>query len=245
MFTFFSKPKTPLRLWFSTDIHCHVIPGVDDGSPDVDTSCELIAGIHELGIQRIIATPHVTQATFENTPQTLEKPLADLRGAMSQRGIDLPLSNSAEYRIDGLLDSNIENGTLMPFPGNYLLIENSFIQEPWNIEQVVFDLQVKGFKPILAHPERYLYYHNKTERYKALKNLDLAFQINLLSLAGFHGKAEKRMAIELAEAGMVDFIGTDMHGIRHLNCFREYLCSREARHHMALVAPLIKNDIFN
>ena len=93
----------------------------------------------------------------------------------------------------------------MPYPNNYILVENSFIQEPWNVEQVLFDLKVKGYKPILAHPERYSYYHNRFERYDAIYRSGTMFQVNLLSLAGYYGKAEKKTAEMLVEKNMVNF----------------------------------------
>lgn len=244
MFNIFKKSSEPISLWFSTDTHCHVVPGVDDGSPDADTSSELVAAMYDMGIRHIIATPHVTQATFENNPQTLAGPIQALKDALTRDGVNVRLDHSAEYRIDELLQRHIEQGILMPFPDNYLLIENSFIQEPWNIEQLVFDLQVRGYKPILAHPERYLYYHARGNRYKELHR-NLLFQVNMLSLAGYYGKQEKKMAESLAKAGMVDFLGTDMHGHRHVTCLREYLASSEARYHRDLLAKTIKNNIFD
>lgn len=242
---FFRKKKEPVKLWFTTDIHCHVVPGVDDGSPDAGTSARLVQGLYDLGIRRIIATPHVTQATFENTPQTLASPIAELRKALADNAIDVDIRTTAEYRVDEFFEQQIANGTLMPYPDNYLLIENSFIQEPWNLEQLIFDLQVKGYKLIMAHPERYLYYHTRPQRYQELKQLGIDFQVNLLSLAGYYGKNEKRMAERLVEAGMVDFMGTDTHGFRHLECFGNYLSSREAERHARLLDGKIKNSIFD
>lgn len=244
MFTFFNKSKQPVKLCFSTDIHCHVIPGIDDGSPNVETSVELVSALNEMGIQRIIATPHVTQTTYENTLETIIPPLDNLRNALSGLQLDIQLAHAAEYRIDELFDQHRAKGILMTYPDNYLLIENSFIQEPWNLDQLVFDLQIQGFKPVFAHPERYLYYHNKPSRYKELHDNGLLFQINLLSLAGYYGKAERNMAERLIDAGYVDFIGTDTHGHRHIRAFNEYLKTRTARNDMKRLAPLIKNSIF-
>lgn len=244
MFNFFKKSSEPISVWFSTDVHCHVVPGVDDGSPDADTSSRLVAAMYEMGIRHIVATPHVTQSTFENDASTLAEPVQRLKDVLKRDGVPVRIDQSAEYRIDELLQKHIEQGDLMPFPDNYLLIENSFIQEPWNLEQLVFDLQVRGFKPILAHPERYLYYHARGNRYEELHR-NLLFQINLLSLAGYYGKQEKKMAESLAKAGMVDFVGTDLHGWRHVECLREYLTSSDARHHRDLLASKIRNNIFD
>lgn len=245
MFNFFSRSSEPIKLWFDTDIHCHLIPGVDDGSPDVETSLSLVTGLAELGINRIWASPHVARDTFENTPESLAAAQDELDVAMRAYGLgDIRLSHHAENRVDDLFNENLENGTLLTLPGNYLLIENSFVQEPWDLDRIIFDLQVRGFRPIMAHPERYLYYHEKPKRYEELHR-NIPFQVNVLSLAGYYGKHVRKMAEELVEAGMVDYLGTDCHGSRHIDCLREYLASRDARRHRDMLASRIRNDRFS
>ena len=126
-------------------------------------------------------------------------------------------------------------------PGNFLLIENSFIQEPWDLDRIVFDLKIKGFKPILAHPERYFYYaEGHRDRYVKLHSNGLMFQINLLSLSGYYGKAEKNTAEYLLENGMVDFIGTDLHNHKHADSIDAYLASRDYQRHLRFLFP--RND---
>lgn len=242
MFDFFKKPKEPIKLCFSTDIHCHVVPGVDDGSPDAATSADLIEHMQTWGIGRIIASPHVTQNTFENDHSTIGPAMAALHAELERRGNNIEVSHSAEYRIDELLLKRIEAGDLMPLPNDYLLIENSFMQEPWNLDRLVFDLQVRGFHPILAHPERYSYYYNRKDRYTELHNAGLAFQINVLSLAGAYGKAERKVACHLIDAGLVDFIGTDLHRRSHVEAIEAYLKTKEARNDMSALASVVRND---
>ena len=229
MFNFFKKKQEPLQLCFNTDIHCHILPGIDDGSPDVDTSIELIQRMLSWGINRIIATPHVTQASFENTPETMSNALKSLNEALKNKNIEIDIIHSAEYRIDELFITQLNNGTIVPFPNNYLLVENSFIQEPWNLDQLLFDLKVKGYRPILAHPERYMYYYSKKDRYKTIHSTGTKFQINILSIAGYYGKEEKRIAMELIEKGFVDFIGTDLHNHRHADAIESFLSSKDYR----------------
>jgi tyrosine-protein phosphatase YwqE len=242
MFNFFSRSKQPIDLWFSTDIHCHIIPGVDDGSPDAETSVTIITELAEMGVSRILATPHIACDTFENTPEILDAAQAELDVAMKVHGLtDIQVSHAAENRIDDMLQKNMKDGTLLAYPNNYILIENSFVQEPWDLEPIIFDLQVRGYQPILAHPERYLYYHLKHGRYKELHE-KVMFQVNVLSLAGYYGKEVKKVAEDMISAGMVDFLGTDTHGTRHTECFREYLASRDARRHRDALADTIKND---
>lgn len=242
MFSFFKKKQEPLQLCFNTDIHCHVLPGIDDGSPDISTSIELIQRMRSWGINRIIATPHVTQASFENTPESISNAFNALNKELKKNNIEISITHSAEYRIDELFLSHLNNGTIIPMPNNYLLVENSFIQEPWNLDQLLFDLKVKGYKPILAHPERYMYYYLKKDRYKTIHDTGTKLQINLLSIAGHYGKDEKRIALELIEKGLVDFIGTDLHNHRHADAIEEFLSSKDYRKikdHL----PLLNNSI--
>lgn len=244
MFKIFkSKPKEPAQLCFRTDIHCHVVPGVDDGSPDATTSADLIERMQRWGIERIFASPHVTQYTFENTPATIAPAMAELRAELERRGNNIFLDHGAEYRIDDLFSSLLNSGEkLMHLPDKYLLIENSFMQEPWNLDQLVFDLQVKGYRPILAHPERYLYYSPKKKRYSDLHNAGLMFQINLLSLAGAYGKQERKLAEYLIAQGMVDFIGTDLHRSSHADAIDSYLLTSDAQAHMKDLSAQVLND---
>lgn len=243
MFKIFSRRKELNQLCFSTDIHNHILPGVDHGSPDTATSLELIDRMKQWGIRRIYPTPHVTDGTFENTPQSMDAAFNTLREALDARGKgDFMPAHSAEYRLDSLFMDNYNAGTLHPFPNNYLLVENSFMQEPWGLDDLLFRLKVDGFKPVLAHPERYLYYHSDKSRYKALHQAGTLFQMNLLSLAGYHGKDEKRMAEWLISEGLVDFLATDMHHHRHADCLEGYLYSKESTKHLKALEGRLRND---
>lgn len=241
MFNFFSK-KTPEKLWFATDIHCHIIPGIDDGSPSAEKSVELVENMQAWGIERIFASPHVTQGSFPNTPETIAAARKKLQDALDAKGNPLQLDNSAEYRLDDLFAEQRDKGILLTLPGNRLLVENSFIQEPMGFDNLLFELQVSGFRPILVHPERYYYYYSDPDRYRAIHNAGVEFQINLLSLSGYYGKDEKRIAEKLIDMGLVDYVGTDLHGRRHVDSINAYLGSRDFRRHRAALENVIKND---
>lgn len=228
MFNIFKRSKAavePQEFFFTTDIHCHVLPGIDDGSPDAATSVELVGRMKSWGLGRIIASPHVTNLTFPNTPETVSAAREALKKALAEAGTDIVIENSAEYRIDDLFARNLEAGTLMTLPNNYILIENPFVREPGNLDNVIFDLQVRGLRPILAHPERYSYYYKHPERYEALHNAGAMFQINVLSLAGGYGKEERKIAEMLIDKGLVDFVGTDLHNAAHADIIDRYLAS--------------------
>lgn len=243
MFNIFSsKPKHPAELCFTTDIHCHIIPGVDDGSPDAERSAELIAAMQEFGIRRIIASPHVTAATFENDSSTLDPALDELHAELKRRGNDIEVSHAAEYRIDELFYSRLEKNDLMLLPNKHILIENSFIQEAWGIDSLIFDLQMKGLIPILAHPERYPFYQLQRDRIGQLRSMGLRMQINLLSLAGAYTKIERDTALYMIRNGLVDFIGTDIHNRRHIACISEYLSTKKAYAEMDALRGVVRND---
>lgn len=236
------RSNTLPEIFWHTDIHSHVCPGIDDGSPSPQISVELIKGMKELGFTHMIATPHVTDETFPNTPQTISSSFRRLVQACREAGVEMKLRCSAEYRIDDILFSMLEQQTVSPMPKNYLLVENSWMQEPFALDNFMFELRSdKGLMPIMAHPERYSYYHRHRERLEALHELGVAMQINLLSLAGHYGKPVKNTAEWLLSHNMVSFVGSDLHRIGHIDAIRSYLCSRDYRK-LEAKADRILND---
>ncbi|MDE6266308.1 MAG: hypothetical protein K2M07_03045 [Muribaculaceae bacterium] len=246
LFNFFtSKSSADPKLFFHTDVHCHIMPGVDHGAEDVDESLELIAALRKWGIEQIILTSHVTETTFENNPETLAAGFETLSNSIRDTENPVRLAYSAEYRIDPLFMDQLAKGQIIPMPDNYLLVENSYIQEPLGLDRLLFDLKVKGFKVIMAHPERFPYYQESPKRFEELHTAGNLFQVNLLSLAGYFGKTAKKTAEWLAKNGMVDFLGTDVHHIRHVEAIDNYLRSSDYRKHIPLLEKTVKNDIFN
>lgn len=245
MFNFFKKSSNePKGLFYSTDIHCHIVPGVDDGARAVEDSLSLVSKECVWGIKRIFCTPHITEETFENTPETLSKAFDVLKQNVDKAGIKIDLDYSAEHRLDPYFQSQFEKGAVRPLPNNYLLVENSFVQEAWNLDQQVYNLSIKGFKPILAHPERYHYYITNRDRYEQLHSVGLLFQVNLLSLSGYYGKEQKRTAEWLIEKNMVDFLGSDMHHMRHAEAIDRYIAGKDYKKHSAALNGRILNDRF-
>jgi len=243
MFNLFKRKNQPApTLFFKTEIHCHLVPGIDDGQQDAVSAADLVAHEKEWGITKIFCTPHITQDTFENTPEVIASAFAQLKQAVEDAGIDIQLDYSAEHRIDGFFVEQLEAGAIRTFPNNYILVENSFVQESWNLDQRLFDLKLQGMKPILAHPERYSYYFDKPDRYRKLHYAGTLFQVNLLSLAGYYGKEVKRMAEYLVENGMVDFVGSDMHNHHHCEAIEGYLRSKDYKKHASLLQGRLLND---
>ena len=129
--------------------------------------------------------------------------------------------------MDSFFVKCLGEGVVRSLPGGYLLVENSFNVEPWNIDELLFDLAVKGFRPVLAHPERYVYYHSKPSRYKKLHQSWVFMQCNLLSFAGYYGKDVRQMVYWMLDNGLVDFMGTDLHGMRHVEAIARFMSTRD------------------
>lgn len=226
LFDFFFRPKQLPKLPLITDIHNHVVPGVDDGSPDVETSMQLIEHLHNWGIQRIFASPHSTQDTFENTPQSIAEPVAKLTEALQDSSLNIEFHHHFEYRLDKFFIKQFEEGNILCLPGKYLLVENSFSVEPYGLETLLFNIREKGYTPIMAHPERYRYYsESHRHRYEELHEYGLFYQVNLPSLAGHYGHTAREMALYLLEKGWAQFVGTDLHRMSHVESIEHYLRS--------------------
>lgn len=245
VFNFFSKKsQSDEKLFFTTDIHSHVVPGIDDGSPSVERSVELVERMMGWGLEKLIVTPHVTQDTFENTPEIISGAYSELQDGLHQAGIEVDMDYSAEYRVDEMFVEQLEAGIVRRLHGNFLLVENSYIQEAYNLDQILFQISMKGFRPILAHPERYIYYYDKRHRYDELHGNGILFQVNLLSLAGYYGKEPKKIAEMLIEKDYVDFVGTDLHRRAHAEIIEKYIGSKDYRRHREKLEDRIMNDEF-
>lgn len=216
MFSIFKKKSTPVTdiSWLGVDIHSHLLPGIDDGAKDIEESVSYIKRLEALGFTKLICTPHIFTELYPNTKETILPALAKLKDALSAQGSKVDISAAAEYMVD---DTFVVKAEHLVLPGNHLLIEMSYLNETPNIEQVIFDLQIKGYIVILAHPERYNFYHNSHERYHRLKDMGCLFQLNLLSILGYYGKPVKIAAEYLLEKKSYDLAGTDLHHDKHLN----------------------------
>ncbi|TDO19012.1 tyrosine-protein phosphatase [Pedobacter duraquae] len=214
MFSIFKKkPHIDNIEWLGVDLHSHILPGLDDGSPDLDTSLELIRHLRELGFRKFIFTPHIFTELYPNSNETILPALMLIKDALKNKNMDVEVSAAAEYMIDETFKVKEAHLTL---PGNHILVEMSYLNETPNIEQIIFDLQIKGYHVILAHPERYKFYHHNIERFHRFKDMGVLFQLNLLSVVGYYGKEEKRISEYLLQKKCYDFASTDLHHDKHL-----------------------------
>jgi len=195
------------------DIHSHLLPGIDDGAKNMEQSVNYIHELQELGFSKLICTPHIYSDVYPNTPDTILPVLAAVNEKVKEAGLNVKMGAAAEYMAES---DFLVTGGLLTLKGDYILIEMSYLVETPNIDEIIFNLQVKGYKVILAHPERYNFYHNRLERYQRIKDSGCALQLNLLSVLGYYGKSVKKMAEYLLENKMYDFAGTDLHHDKHL-----------------------------
>ena len=200
-----------------TDIHSHLLPGIDDGAPDLETSITLIKGLQDLGFKKLITTPHIMADLYPNTPEIIQDGLTKVREALKAENIDIEIDAAAEYLMDEGFADKIAAGNLLTLGDNYVLVEMSFISPPPNVDQLLFQLQTKGYRPIMAHPERYSYYGGNLEKYERLKERGCLLQLNLLSVTGYYGPDVRRVATKMLKTGLFDLIGTDLHHDRHLS----------------------------
>ncbi|MBK1441643.1 histidinol phosphatase [Parapedobacter sp. ISTM3] len=241
VFTFLNKAKNDTGLgWMGVDIHSHLLPGIDDGSPDAATSVGYIKRLQALGLSQFYATPHVLNDLYPNTRATINAALDQLKPVLPP---DVAMEAAAEYMIDDIFGTMWPPHFLLTLPDNYLLIEMSYVVENPQIDQYIVDLQAEGYKIIFAHPERYPFYHQRPERYEQFKELGCLFQMNLLSPTGYYNSQIQRAAQYLLKRGMIDLVGTDLHHRKHLAAIEKFVLSGDA-HGLFKKNPIKNLELF-
>ena len=215
-----SSNDKPLDLsWVGTDMHSHLIPGIDDGSQKMEESIELITRLSGYGFKKLIITPHIMSEFFKNTPEIINAGLEKLKLAVKEAGIDIELEAAAEYYLDEVLYEKVENKEpLLHFGSNKMvLVETGFMSKPPILLETFFKMEMLGYQPIFAHPERYMYLHQESDTLESLVDRNIPFQLNLLSLTGYYSKGVKKFAEKLIDKGLVKLVGTDCHNEKYLD----------------------------
>lgn len=201
----------------STDYHAHWLPGIDDGAKGLTDSIEMLRAFEMMGYQSLVATPHIIAGLYPNSRKTVETALALVKEEAQQQQINLTLGAAAEYMLDEEFDRHLDDGPLLCIRDNYVLVEQSMLQPSPGAAEKIFAMQVKGYQPVLAHPERYGFLHSKKlEYYTEFKEMGCLFQLNLLSLTGYYGKPIQQTAAALLKEGYYDLAGSDAHHMRHM-----------------------------
>ena len=223
----------------AADMHSHLIPGIDDGSPTMADTLALLDAFRHHGYQKVVTTPHIMSDFYRNTSDVIRRGLDEVREASHQAGFKMEIEAAAEYYIDDYFEQLIANKDILTIGDNYVLIEMSFVSSPPMLGKVTFDLQMAGYKPILAHPERYMYWHKEWDKYEGMMDRDIDLQVNINSLSGAYGPEVAKVAERLIQEGMVSWLGTDCHHMVHMEMMHQ--SRRHPALHKALESGLLKN----
>ena len=246
MLKWFSKKKIELELdpldfsVLKTDIHSHFIPGIDDGSPDMETTISLIKEMQGLGFKKVITTPHVMSDFYKNTSDIILKGLTDIRSELKVQNINMEIEAAAEYYIDYDFEQKIGKEKFLTFGDNYILVELSFMEAPKNLFDIIFKLQLEGYKVVLAHPERYAFF--TLDDYEELVNRGVLLQINWLSIIGYYSPQIEQKTKDLIAADMVSFIGSDCHNMNHAELYKKCQ-TKKAWHDLNNSSKLLNNTL--
>ena len=221
MFSFL-KPKARLLDLIPTnyvDIHSHVLPGIDDGAKTIEDSQFLLEQMIAFGFSKVITSPHTIENIWNNTPKTISKSLDFTKENLCELTTKVDLKAASEYIVDDHFVTLFESKNILTLKDNFVLVEMSYINPPIQLYDYIFRLQVAGYIPVLAHPERYVFYHADFSNYAKLKKAGCYFQMNLLSATGYYGKEVAKIANKLLKSNMIDFVGSDFHHKQHIASF--------------------------
>ena len=242
MFRIFKKKETKyLADYFKgdfTDIHSHLLPGIDDGAKDMDDTKTLMEGLRKIGIKQFITTPHIIKNLHDNNHEIIEKKRDEVNATLGEN-----FRAAAEYMMYNYFYDSLKHENLLTLKDNYVLIEMSYINPPIQLYDILFELRLAGYKIILAHPERYPFYYSKSfSDYKKLLENGCKFQLNLNSIFGYYGKSTQKVAFDLLEQNMITFVGTDVHHQNHVDSLSRELPLNKIQ--LQALATTIENNKF-
>ena len=223
------------------DIHSHLLPGIDDGSKDFGMSVDLLSQLTDLRFSQFITTPHVTTGIWDNTRTGIESKLKETQENLNSGNHTFQLRAAAEYILDGPFMDLLHTKDLLTIKDNFVLVEMSYVNPPLQLFDLIFELQIAGYIPVLAHPERYGFYHNNFAEFNRLKNAGCKFQVNLLSTMGYYGPEVAECAEKLLKKGMIDFVGSDVHHQKHIDALSKRIITKDA---VALNEAIANNHFF-
>ncbi|AOZ98522.1 tyrosine-protein phosphatase [Flavobacterium commune] len=231
MFTLFKSKPTLKELIPDNhiDIHSHLLPGIDDGAKTFEDSLRLTQALKSFGISQFITTPHIIQHVWENTHEQIIANKNSTVEKLHKNNITIPFQAAAEYLMDDQFVRLFQSNDLLTLKDNHVLVEMSYINAPIQLYSILFDLRVAGYTPVLAHPERYLFYHKNFNEYEKLKKAGCLFQLNLLAVVGYYGENITKIAESLLQKGMYDFVGSDVHHDNHIAAFEQKIKIKEVQ----------------
>jgi len=207
-------------------MHSHLLPGIDDGVESLEQAISVIKGFESLGYTKLITTPHIMSDFYRNTPEIIHQKLETVKNEINRQKINITLEAAAEYNLDeNFMELINDRNELLTFGNKHVLFELSFTIKPLHLKEAVFRMQSNGYRPVLAHAERYLYFHQEQQDLQDLYDAGVILQLNLLSLSGFYSRPVRKMANALIKKGMISLLGSDCHNIMQFAAFREVLLS--------------------
>jgi protein-tyrosine phosphatase len=242
---FFKKSKPLLKDVIPidyVDIHSHLLPSIDDGAKTIHDSINLLTRLSDIGVTQFITTPHIINSVWNNTRESIEMTYNSTIETLNNEGVKVILNTAAEYMMDSFFfDLLKKEKPLLTLKDNYVLVEMSYLNPPLQLYDLIFEIQIAGYKPILAHPERYLFYYNNFNEFEKLKKAGCLFQLNLLSTVGYYGNVVTSITEKLLQKEMYDFVGSDVHHENHVNAFSNKIL---LKNHSDLSLPLSQNSFF-
>ncbi|MBU3015739.1 capsular biosynthesis protein [Poseidonibacter lekithochrous] len=226
LFNSFKKDDIKVPLFYTTDLHSHLIPEIDDGSKSMEQSIDMIKSLKKLGFKKLITTPHIMSHRYPNNRDIILNGLDKVQKELVKQNINMAIEAASEYYYDEHFIELIGKKELLTFGDNYVLFELSYTTPTFGIEQTVFKLLNAGYKPVLAHPERYTYFSSSLEKYYQLKEIGLEFQINVNSIDNFYGKKSKVAVNYLINNGLVSFVGSDTHRPKYVEALEKSISSK-------------------
>jgi len=215
MFELFTKKEPNILKYLNADVHTHLLPGVDDGVRDFETALSCINEMKRNGINKIYITPHFQTHRFKNDEDDIKYRFDELQKQLGEYVSDIELQLAGEYLIDSGFEERLKTKNLLAINDKYLLVEFSFNQSMLGMEELFFEIQMKGYEVILAHPERYHYLNQDSKLLNNLKEQGVYFQSNIMSFGGFYGSESMKRAYQYVDKGWINFLGTDIHGKKY------------------------------
>jgi tyrosine-protein phosphatase YwqE len=238
VFSFLKKNTTqnPLRV----DLHSHLLPGLDDGVADFDEAIRVIRQLHDLGYQKFITTPHIKSDRYHNTPEGIEKKWTELKTVLDQHHLPVQIEIAAEYYLDTWLINHVnDHKPVMTFGNNYFLFEMNYMSEPYQLNDFIFKLFTLGYKPVLAHPERYLFM--TLQKAEDLFSRGVLLQVNTMSFTDYYNKTVRRLAQQIVDNRWISFLGSDCHSEKHIEPIADAMKTRHFK--KALELPLLNYQL--
>jgi tyrosine-protein phosphatase YwqE len=237
---FKSKPKLAELIPSGyVDIHSHILPGIDDGAKIIEDSNFLIQEMNQLGFSKCITTPHIMNNVWDNTPEIIESALKSVKSTLN---LPFEVKAASEYLLDESVVIKAKNKDLLTLKDNFVLVELSYLNAPIQLYDFLYEIQLSGYYIVLAHPERYSYFHYNKKEYLKLKKVGCLFQLNLLATVGYYGKDTADIANYLLKNEMYDFTGSDIHHKNHTRAFQNKIIINSENKINELMK---KNNYFN